>query len=75
MTATLSLSFQKASSTIEYPCVVTASSGEDGIIYQPPVKQQMQRVMVRYHGLCQKQSLKPIQDLALWCAVPKGLLF
>ena len=32
MTATLSLSFQKASSTIEYPCVVTASSGEDGII-------------------------------------------
>ena len=32
MTATLSLSFQKASFTIEYPCVVTASSGEDGII-------------------------------------------
>ena len=32
MTATLSLSFQKASSAIEYPCVVTVSSGDDGIV-------------------------------------------
>ena len=32
MTAILSLSFQKTASTIEYPCVVIASSGENGIV-------------------------------------------